>query len=100
MDIARILVLIALFIQGMCWFCNIVTLFLKPHKWCELLMFAQPSPRLRWTKRGAEVFFAVLAARYSCELYRSRRLTVSQKVFFSSRFLNPCLPILGNSTLI
>ena len=41
MDIAGILGLIALFTQGMCWFCNIVILFLKPHKWCELLMFAQ-----------------------------------------------------------
>ena len=52
MDIARIIGLIALFTQVMCWFCNIVILFLKPHKWCELLMFAQ----LVWYVLGIVIF--------------------------------------------
>ena len=41
MDIARIFFLIALYTWGMCWLCNIMTLFSRPHKWSELLIFTQ-----------------------------------------------------------
>ena len=44
MEIARIFFSIALFSLGVCWLCNIMMLFTKPHKWCELLIF----PQLVW----------------------------------------------------
>ena len=52
MEIARIFFSIALFSLGVCWLCNIMMLFTKPHKWCELLIF----PQLVWFALGIIVF--------------------------------------------
>ena len=52
MEIARIFFITALFSLGACWLCNIMTLFARPHKWCELLMF----PQLIWFALGIIVF--------------------------------------------
>ena len=52
MEIARIFFSIALFSLGVCWLCNIMTLFSRPHKWCELLIF----PQLIWFALGIIVF--------------------------------------------
>ena len=41
MEILREFSVAALYILGICWICNIMTLFAKPHKWCELLIFLQ-----------------------------------------------------------
>ena len=57
MEIARIFFSIALFSLGVCWLCNIMMLFTKPHKWCELLIF----PQLVWYILGiivlGEIYF-------------------------------------------
>ena len=57
MEIARIFFSIALFSLGACWLCNIITLFSRPHKWCELLIF----PQLVWCALGiivlGEIYF-------------------------------------------
>jgi len=52
MEIARIFFFIALYSLGACWLCNIITLFSRPHKWCELLIFSQ----LVWFALGIIVF--------------------------------------------
>ena len=52
MEIARIFFSIALFSLGVCWLCNIMMLFTKPHNWCELLIF----PQLVWFALGIIVF--------------------------------------------
>ena len=41
MEIARIFFFIALYSLVACWLCNIMTLFSRPHKWCELLILVQ-----------------------------------------------------------
>ena len=57
MEIARIFFFIALYSLGACWLCNIITLFSRPHKWCELLIF----PQLVWCALGiivlGEIYF-------------------------------------------
>ena len=57
MEIARIFFFIALYFLGACWLCNIITLFSRPHKWCELLIF----PQLVWCALGiivlGEIYF-------------------------------------------
>ena len=52
MEIARIFFFIALYSLVACWLCNIMTLFSRPHKWCELLIF----PQLIWFALGIIVF--------------------------------------------
>ena len=52
MEIARIFFFIALYSLVACWLCNIMMLFTKPHKWCELLIF----PQLVWFALGIIVF--------------------------------------------
>ena len=52
MEIARIFFFIALYSLVACWLCNIMTLFSRPHKWCELLIF----PQLVWFALGIIVF--------------------------------------------
>ena len=60
MEIARIFFFIALYSLVACWLCNIMTLFSRPHKWCELLIF----PQLVWFALGiivlgyGEIYFA------------------------------------------
>ena len=41
MGIAKILFMTALFFSGVCWLGNVLSLFAKPHKRCELLIFFQ-----------------------------------------------------------
>ena len=48
MEIARIFFFIALYSLVACWLCNIMTLFSRPHKWSELLIF----PQLVWCALG------------------------------------------------
>ena len=86
MDIARIIGLIALFTQVMCWFCNIVILFLKPHKWCELLMFAQ----LVWSVLGIvsfEYFYPQAEVQWCLVIYGYPILLLPIQLFAYHQFL-------------
>ena len=86
MDMARIIVLIALFTQVMCWFCNIVILFLKPHKWCELLMFAQ----LVWYVLGIvsfEYFYPQTEVQWGLVIYGYPILLLPIQLFTYRQFL-------------
>ena len=86
MDIARIIGLIALFTQVMCWFCNIVILFLKPHKWCELLMFAQ----LVWYVLGIvsfEYFYPQAEVQWCLVIYGYPILLLPIQLFAYHQFL-------------
>ena len=86
MDIARIIGLIALFTQVMCWFCNIVILFFKPHKWCELLMFAQ----LVWYVLGIvsfEYFYPQAEVQWCLVIYGYPILLLPIQLFAYHQFL-------------
>ena len=86
MDIARIFFLIALYTWGMCWLCNIMTLFSRPHKWSELLIF----PQLVWCALGIvsfEYFYPQTEVQWCLVIYGYPILLLPIQLFTYRQFL-------------
>ena len=86
MDIARILGFIALYSLVACWLCNIMTLFSRPHKWCELLIF----PQLIWFALGIvsfEYFYPQTEVQWCLVTYGYPILLLPIQLFTYRQFL-------------
>ena len=89
MEIARIFFSIALFSLGACWLCNIITLFSRPHKWCELLIF----PQLVWCALGiivlGEIYFKLQTeTQWYLITYGYPILLLPMQIFACCKFLS------------
>ena len=86
MEIVRLFFFIALYSWGMCWLCNIMALFFKPHKWCELLIF----PQLVWCAIGiigVEYFNLQTEVQWHLGIYGYPILLLPIQFFACRRFL-------------
>ena len=89
MEIARIFFFIALYFLGACWLCNIITLFSRPHKWCDLLIF----PQLVWCALGiivlGEIYFKLQTeTQWYLTTYGYPILLLPMQIFACCKFLS------------
>lgn len=86
METAKAIAGVALFFLEVCWFCNILSLFSKPHKWSELLMF----PQLIWCIlgiAGIECFYPQTEVQWNLVTYGYPILLLPVQIFACRKFL-------------